>query len=73
MRKKPTVHTQLSQTSHSEYEAAIRRERDAWEGLFQHKRNDPQYVIALAEWRAAADALTALTQRELIQHPKGGR
>jgi hypothetical protein len=73
MRKKPELPPQLSQTSHSEYEAAIHRERAAWQDLFQYKRADPQYAVALAEWRAAADALTALTQRELIKHPKLGR
>jgi hypothetical protein len=70
MRIKPQLPVRLSQTSHGEYEAAIQRERNAWQGLFQFKRNDPQYAAALAEWRAAADALTALTQKELVQRPR---
>jgi hypothetical protein len=66
-KKKAPSQTLVNQTSQHEYEAAINREREAWQALFQFKRSDPEYTLALQEWRAAADALTALTMKDLVQ------
>jgi hypothetical protein len=49
----------------SQYDSDIVRERNAWYSLHQLKRDDPGYPIALAEWRAAADGLSALTLKVL--------
>lgn len=48
-----------------QHAAAIQRERDAWETLHLVKSKDELYVSALADWRSAADALTALTLKKL--------
>jgi hypothetical protein len=66
-KKKAPSQSLVSQTSQLEYEAAIRREREAWQALFKFKRSDPQYILALNEWRASADALTALTMKDLVE------
>jgi hypothetical protein len=70
MRKSSPLAAEPSRLSYGEHELAIQREREAWQKLFQFERNEPRYAIALAEWRAAADALITVTQRELIKHPK---
>jgi hypothetical protein len=49
----------------TQHAAAIKRERDAWELLHLVKSKDELYVSALADWRAAADALAALTLKKL--------
>ncbi len=51
------------------YAIALERERCAWIALLQVKRDDPQYTLALAEWRAAVDAITVAAQK-LVKLPK---
>jgi bifunctional non-homologous end joining protein LigD len=63
---KPESHNEQDarpRPGNSGYNAAIERERTAWLALHQLKRDDPQYSSALAEWRAAADAISVEAER----------
>ena len=52
------------------YQAALERERTAWEDFHQASRDDPGYVQLLTNWQAAVALITIEAEKALVRFPK---